>query len=352
MGEQRIDLSDGRFVRPQGRTGREGETLRLFWACSGARMRLRCAALYAEVEAEYEEHAPWLAVLLDGACVTRFPLERGRRRVALLLGMDDSVTHDVSVVRDTQPIDTEPGLRVVLHALYVEGEALPCPPSETTVEFVGDSLTTGEGTLGPVGAMEWRGVFLSASHTYAQMLCDRLHAEGRWVSMSGWGVYSAWDGERAHALPRVYDALCALERGGDVPNDFSAQPADLIVVNLGTNDSNVVANAPEAERPALRRAIEDAAFDFLRQLRARQSGAYLLWVYGMCGHPLGATLRRAVARAQAAGDARVGYLSLPACRKGEEGSRAHPGYICHRRAAEAIAARWQEICRAEANKDK
>ena len=338
-------ISEARLL---GRPDPLPDALRLHWSGSGMQLRLRCTALYVEIEAAYAEHAPWIAVLMDGALITRFALERGRRWYAALLGMDESAEHDISIVRDTQPVPEAPDMSVTLHALRVGGEVLPCPAPKMTVEFIGDSLTSGEGMIGPVGAMEWRMAFLSASSTYAQMVCNRLGAQGRWVSLCGWGVYTSWDGNRDHRLPLVYDGLCPPERGGDRPNDFSINPADLIVVNLGTNDSSVVRSAAPDDRPALRREIGRAAEAFLRQIRARQPGAYILWTYGMCGHPLGPTLRRAVETVRREGDARVGYLSLPACRAGEIGSREHPGFLAHRRAADAIVRRWEEIQAEEA----
>ena len=330
-------------ARPFGRPDPLPDALRLRWSGSGVRLRLRCTALYVEIEAAYAEHAPWIAVLMDGALITRFVLERGRRWYAALLGMDEGAEHDIRIVRDTQPVPEEPDTRVTLHALRVGGEVLPCPAPAMTVEFVGDSLTSGEGMIGPVGAMEWRMAFLSASSSYAQTVCNLLGAEGRWVSLCGWGVYTSWDGNRDHRLPLVYDGLCPVESDGDRPNDFSIAPADLIVVNLGTNDASAVRGAAPEDRPAIRREIGRAAEAFLRQLRARQPRATILWAYGMCDHPLGPTLRRAVESIRRGGDTNVYYLSLPACRAGEEGSREHPGAAAHRRAAQAIVRRWEEI---------
>ena len=347
--EKPVDRLEG--ARLLGRVEPGERPLRLRWSASGVKLRIRCTALYVQLEAGYTDHAPWAAVLMDGALIARFPLERGLHWYAALLGMDANEAHDISIVRDTQPVSEDSQMRVALHALRSDGEVLPCPPPAMTVEFIGDSLTTGEGLAGPTGAMEWRMAFLSASATYAQTVCNLLRAEGRFIAMGGWGVYSAWDGNRDHRIPLVYDRLCAVEQDGGRPNDFAAQRADLIVVNLGTNDANVVRNAPAGQRPALRREIGRAAVMFLQQIRACQPDAHILWAYGLCEHSLSPTLRGAVDMARALGDTRVHYLSLPAMRAGEFGSREHPGAIAHRRAAEAIVRKWREIQAAEENKN-
>lgn len=330
-------VMEARPLRVLGRTDEQGGALRLRWAMSGAQVRIRCAQLYVELEAEYEQQAIWAAVLVDGAPVSRFALTPGRRWYAALLGMDADVAHTVSIVRETQPVDAEPRARLLLHALRSDGELLPLPEPGLTVEFIGDSLTSGEGLAGAVGTMEWRTAFLSASRTYAQTLLGILGAQGRWVSMCGWGVTYAWDGNRAHSVPGIYTQLCGPEADGGAPYGFDANPAGLVIVNLGTNDAGAIRSAPEAERPALREEVGRDAAAFLRLIRAKNPGAYILWAYGMCHHELEDELRRAVQTVRDEGDARVGYASLTACARDELAAREHPGPAAHARAAREIA---------------
>ena len=326
-----------------GRVDPKQMPLRLHWAMSGLCLHIRCSELHIELEAAYSDLALWGAVLIDGAVISRFPLKRGRHWYTVLMGMDPLEAHEVSIVRDTQPIAEDPAMRLTLHSVRSDGELLPVEPAALTVEFIGDSLTSGEGCVGPVNAMEWKTVYISAANTYAQMVCRDLHARGRWLSMSGWGVTSSWDGDRECRLPRVYNDLCDLESDGHVPYDFAGDPADLVVINLGTNDANALSQLPREQQPARRQEIQKDAEDFIRRIRAKNPGAYILWAYGMCGAPLGRTLRKAVETVRQAGDLRVGYLALPVGRADEIGSRAHPGIPAHRRTAKAILDYWRQI---------
>ena len=63
------------------------------------------------------------------------------------------MAHTVTVVRDTQPVQEDGELFVHAHRLRTDGELLPLPDRALTIEFIGDSLTSGEGLTGPRSAM-------------------------------------------------------------------------------------------------------------------------------------------------------------------------------------------------------
>lgn len=330
------EIRQAEHVRLLGRFDPQQPVFPMFWTGSGFELSLRCTTLEIEIEAGYALQCPWLGVMVDGAPVARFALERGRRFYTLLAGMDETVAHTVTVVRDTQPVQEDGELFVHAHRLRTDGELLPLPDRALTIEFIGDSLTSGEGLTGPRSAMEWRTVWLSGMESYAMEVCRAMNAQGRWISQSGWGAYWSWDGNRDNRLPRIYDSVCAVERGGEAPYDFAANPVDAVVINVGTNDASALSRTEGAQREAAAAAIETAAADFLLQVRAKNPEAYILWAYGMCGGDIAPLLRAAVRRVRRAGDRRVGFVQLPACPESGLGSRAHPGRENHRRAARTI----------------
>ena len=61
------------------------------------------------------------------------------------------------------------------------------PEPKYRLEFVGDSITSGEGTVGAVYEEDWISAFFSAENTYPRMVADALSAEYRVISQSGWG---------------------------------------------------------------------------------------------------------------------------------------------------------------------
>ena len=310
--------------------------LPMHWTRSGVKLRIRCTALDAEFSAAHGVHPPWLMVRVDGAPVARMVLPDGRHWLRLLDGMDPAVFHTVEILRDTQPIEGEPEILVTLHALRSDGETEALPEPTLRIECVGDSLTSGEGIVGPHDAMEWISVWMCGEN-YPQFLTELLDAEVTHCSQGGWGVYWGWDTSRHSCIPDIYDTVCAHEAAGRVPFDFAANPADVVVINLGTNDASGIDTLPEAERPAMRRTVAEAAERFLRHVREVRPEALILWAYGMCDHRLTAELRGVVEKLRAE-DPKLAYVDLPQVTPEETGSRMHPGIPNHRRAAEAIAA--------------
>ena len=175
-------------------------------------------------------------------------------------------------------------------------------------------------------------------------------------------MHNTWDNNPHGALPRYYREICSLmpgpenERlGGNQPHDFASWQPDFVVVNLGTNDASSF-DQPEwvdeitGERHKMHReldgtycredigAFQQSVKDFLGLIRACNPGTNIIWCYGMIGIDLQLYICEAVsAYARETGDSKVAYLQLPETTKESVGSREHPGYLCHRQAAEMLA---------------
>jgi len=332
-----------RFLR-MGRFDPAEQTCALWWSGSGLRTQIDCSRLELEAEVAEAEHTPWLAVTVDGAPVARLPLMAGRHRYALLEGMERGCAHEVAVTRDTQPCDSDAG-PLLLRAVYSDGEPHAPTPRPTLIEFIGDSLTVGEGCVGPVGAMEWRMAWISNLFAYPTLVSERLNAEKRVIALGGWGVWRSWDSNPDCAIGRIYDRLCAVVPGGDIPCVFpSHRPPDAVVINLGTNDASALNALAPVERPAMQAEITRSALALIRQVRGHAPHAVILWAYGMFGDPLKDCLGAAVEQARAEGDERVAWLALEnpeglASRRCDDamGSRNHPGRKAHQSAAKQIA---------------
>ena len=330
---QRISLPDPRFL-PLGRHDPKEERAGLWWSGSGVRALLACQTLEAEITSTARDHAPWIGVLMDGAPVARFPLLPGTRRYPLLAGLDETFSHEVSIIRDTQPSYDEDG-PVFLDAVYTDGE--PQRPAERPllIEFIGDSLTVGEGCLGPESAEEWRMVWISHMPAFPTLVSEKLNAEKRVIALGGWGAARSWDNQPESRISRIYNQLCAITPGGGVPADFPERAADAVVINLGTNDASALASMDPRERASAEQELRFRAGELMEMVRARYPKALILWAYGLCGKQVEAILQAAVQDRQEAGDMNVRYLSLtPAA---SNGSRMHPSREAHQKAAEEIA---------------
>lgn len=367
----------------------EDGALEVFWTGSGVEFAGYFSAAWIELESDYETYESWVSVFVNGAWIARFILEKGRRWYCLARGMNASKAQSIRVLKDTQAMGDDPAHSLVMRTVRVEttgaapAEAVRAdevfvsvPRKKRMIEFVGDSITSGEGTIGAKGEMDWISMWFTCANTWAYMAAERLDADFRFVSQSGWGVYCAWDNDIRHALPLHYAELCGpmlsgrLESGhpciksrraseagrirAGAPYDFSKEPADAVVINLGTNDSGSFRNPawtdPETGTVYKQRLNPDgslnaddaakfthAAERFLALVREKNPDALIVWAYGMLGFEMERYILQAIESRKAAGDGSVSYLRLPAMLSGEEGSRDHPGYPAHQRAADSVA---------------
>ena len=327
-----------------GRTGARENEFRMHWTGSGIVMRTACASLDVCLKAEYRSQAPWVAVLADGAPVGRFCAAPGEEWYHALLGMDPGVIHEVAILRDSQPVP-EDGNSLTLKEIRLEGTLYAPEKLPFNIGLIGDSLTVGEGCLGPVGAWEWKTVWMSGALTWGAALRRALPCRTRALCLGGWGVYSSWDGQLSGAIPKIYRKVCAPE-GADEDYDFTRDPLDAVVINLGTNDVSAMNALPESERPAFAAALEDAAVRFLREVHETEPRAAILWAYGLCGRECAALFERAVEKARAAG-VPCAFAALRPFGPDEAGSRGHPGAAVQAEAGAVTARALKELMERE-----
>ena len=231
-------------VRALGRhTGRD--PLTLFWTASGIELDFTGSALWVDFFADYTAVEPWVSVELNGAWIARFAVNPGHSRVCLFRGMTPGKPKHIRLLKDVQAMHEDPAHLLQITGLeYADGVFLPLPEPRYRLEFVGDSITSGEGAIGAKSEEDWAGAFFSAENHYARMTADALGAEYRCLSQSGWGITASWENDPTHILPPYYTQVCGVAQGernaalgAQQPNDFAAWQPDAVILNLGTNDN-------------------------------------------------------------------------------------------------------------------
>jgi hypothetical protein len=257
---------------------------------------------------------------------------------------------------------------LAIKGFYSDGKYGAIPKRDCRLEFVGDSITSGEGTYGDIYDMDWLPMYMGYSRTYAAIIEKELNAEVRIISQGGWGVYCGWDNDTSHNIPSIYGKVCGFSKGEfntsmGAQDDYDPgdwQP-DAVIINLGTNDLSGFDQPPfydpvSKEFKKLSRnsdgklktedteKIEKAVRSFLGQVRALYPDAYILWIYGMLKDELAPYLSRAVLQYSGENDdKKAGFLSLPDTAPGEFGSREHPGFKSHQKAAAVIIQHLKKI---------
>ena len=185
-------------VRALGRhTGRD--PLTLFWTASGMELEFTGSELWVDLFADYEAVEPWVSVELNGAWVARFAVNPGKSRICLFRGMTPGKAKHLRLLKDVQAMHDDPAHLLQITGLeYADGEFLPLPEPQYRLEFVGDSITSGEGAIGAKPEEDWVGAFFSAENHYGRLTADALGAEYRCISQSGWGIVTGWDNDVLH----------------------------------------------------------------------------------------------------------------------------------------------------------
>lgn len=354
-------LSDIGHMVVHGRTNGRLAPLTLFWTGSGVEWRVSGSELWVEVEAAYDVYEPWVTVLINGSPVSRQMLSAGRHWLRVFRGMNGQAVKNVRIVKDTQAMSGDPGCRLQLHAVKSDGAFHPVESRPNKIEFIGDSITSGEGAIGAKGEIDWIPMWFSAIHNYTHITAEALNADYRVISQSGWGVLTSWDNNPRCNIPDYYEQVCGLlageanaSLGARERNDFEVWQPDVVVVNLGTNDAGAFQNPAwrdeetgtthkqrlnedgsyhEEDLGAFERAVEQ----FLAKIRRNNKDARIVWAYGMAGAPLLPAIQHAAQTySDKSGDNRISVLRLPEMTQETAGSRGHPGEPAHRTAAQAL----------------
>ncbi len=355
-------LPEIEHLQVHGRTTGRLSPLVLFWTGSGIELKVTGSELWIEVEVDYEHYEPWVSILVNGAAVSRQMLSAGRYWLCVFRGMSVAATKQIRVVRDVQAMSADPSCSLQIHAVKCDGQFQPVEEKPYKIEFIGDSITSGEGAIGAKEELDWTPMLFSAVHNYAALTAEALHAECRILSQSGWGVLTSWDNNPHGNLPDYYEQVCGLltgeknqKLGAFDAHDFTSWQPEVLVVNLGTNDGGAFHSPPwqdpatgETHKQRLLddgsyheedlQAFEDAVVQFLRKLRMCNPQARIVWAYGMLGIPMMPAIHRAVdTYIQQTGDRSVSVFQLPDTTEETIGARTHPGRLAHERAAHDLS---------------
>ncbi len=362
-------VKDIKELKVHGRTTTCREPLTLFWTASGFECNVSGSELWVEVEVTYDTYEPWFSYTVNGDWIGRQMLLKGRYWIPLFRGMNPDKIKNVRFYKDLQAMSDDGSSYIHIHALRHDGSFYPVEDKKLRIEFIGDSITSGEGLFGAKEEEDWIPMFFSSLRDYAYLTAKELDADYRVFSQSGWGVYNTWDNNRKGAIPKYYKEICSLmpseenkRLGGKQPHDFSKWQPDIVVINLGTNDAASF-DQPEwvdektGERHKMRKnpdgsyceddiaAFEHAVVDFLYTLRECNPKAHMIWCYGMLGIPFQMPILEGISMyRKESKDSRVSYLQLPNTNDTNVGSRQHPGALCHKQAAEVLVDYIRQLC--------
>lgn len=356
-----LKIDEIKNIKINGRTTKNISPLTLFWTGSGFEVNVKASELWMDVEIDYNEYEQWISVEINGVAVSRQMLTKGRYNICLFRGMNKELVKNVRVYKDVQAMSDDDKSMFLVHGLKTDGSFEKVEDKNIKIEFIGDSITSGEGSIGAKIEDDWISMWFTALNNYAVITSKELNADFRIISQSGWGVLSSWENDPKAALPLYYEKVCGLingernkELGAHENNDFEAWKPDVIVVNLGTNDGGAF-NSPEFKNEVTGeifkqhlnedgsyneediKRFEDAIVKFLYKLRKYNKDSKILWAYGMLGIPMMPYIYHAVdTYKKESKDTKVSITQLTNTTDETVGSRSHPGILSHKIAAKQL----------------
>lgn len=347
-------------VKVHGRTLKGANPIPLFWNNSGVEVNCTGSNLWIDIHTDSDFHEPWIATELNGAFMSRQMLLPGDYSICLYRNMSAGVVKNVKFFRELQAMSEDDKNCILVKGFKTDGTFLPVEEKKFKLEFIGDSITSGEGTYGATPDWDWLAMYMSSSRHYATLTAKYLDADVNIISQGGWGVYCGWDNDVRHNIPSVYEPIAGIlqgemnkELGAFEPHDYSSFVPDAIIVNLGTNDASAFRQPPldvpgvgickQRENPDGSfneediRKVKDAVIGFLKKLRRLNPTSHIVWAYGMLGYDLTIPLCEAVGEYQKeTKDKNVAFLNLPNTRKNDYGAHMHPGFASHVEAAKVL----------------
>lgn len=344
-----------------GRMGKKRQPLPIFFNGGGVEVVVTGSELWIDLETDSDVNEMWVALEINGAFIARQMLLPGEHSLCLFRSMEPSTPKRVRLYRELQAMNDDPKVKLLIKGFKHDGDFQNVPVYKRKLEFIGDSITSGEGSYGAFDDVDWIPMYMSASQNFATMTAKALNADYHLISQGGWGVFCGWDNDVRHNLPSVYEKVCGLangamneELGAQDEYDFASWQPDAIIVNLGTNDVTSF-NQPEFVNPEDGKTykmrtnsdgtrnredelkIVSAIIDFLTMLRKHNPKAQIVWSYGMLGCDLNLVITEGINKyKEKAGDENISYFQLPNTTMETFGSHMHPGPKSHQNAAKEL----------------
>ncbi|MBR3771713.1 MAG: hypothetical protein IKL07_05540 [Clostridium sp.] len=253
-----------------------------------------------------------------------------------IASFSDGKTHKISVIKITEAQMSNAELR----NFYIEHGTLLHLPSEPDtrkkVEFIGDSITCGYGVLGSPHS-EFHIREEDGELSYAALTAKELNLNARYTAVSGYGVYCEYTGNLAGTLPNVYPYINKWV-DPDALYDFHDFTPELVVINLGTNDSRFLGD------PSIQQKFVICYIDFLKFIRSKYPDCKILCICGTLCTESYPFVEKACNLITNEGYENIYAMELPFHNVLEDGQASeHPSAATHAKDAKRLIAKIKEI---------
>ncbi|QHQ62523.1 hypothetical protein Ana3638_18465 [Anaerocolumna sedimenticola] len=250
----------------------------------------------------------------------------------------DEKIHKITLIKITEASKSY----AKINDIFVNGgELIPFQEKEdnrSKIEFIGDSITCGYGVYGAPDA-EYDIKDEDGTVAYAYLAAKELNLNARYFSVSGFGVLLKWDGDPEGNIPKVYPYTNYFFNKNE-KYDFSEFIPDLLVINLGTNDSTHLV------KEEVQKGFISNYIGLLKFIKSYAPDSKILCICGtMCTNAF-PFIEKAVEQAKKEGLTDLYTMEQPyhdILRDGMAGG--HPSLITHQKSAKQLVSKLKEIMR-------
>jgi lysophospholipase L1-like esterase len=191
-------------------------------------------------------HRPRVGIYVDGERTEDILLDTEETEVSVFES-DETETVTVKIIKLSESEMSTFGIAPI--ELEAGEDIVPTENKSLSIEFIGDSITCGYGVDDENPNHSFSTATEDITKSFAAITAENLDADYSVFAASGYGIYSGYTSSRSkrterELIPSYYDTLgysCG-SFGGDIypqnlSYDFDRTSPDVIVINLGTNDS-------------------------------------------------------------------------------------------------------------------
>ncbi len=317
---ENVNTFDEEYVNIYGRCELSDNGITIYHVASGVEVGIIGTSLTVSV---YSSSESYMRVFVDGdATGKRIALSAGVKEYAVARNLEEG-RHTVRIVKCTE----ESEAYWIVKSFSADKFFQVPEKSDLKIEFIGDSITAGHGSIGAPSEGHTIGNSDGAV-TYAYLTAHTLGADYSIIAWSGICAKAHHWGNSIN-MATLYEQISyrndeAYEGGFD---------ADVVVVNLGTNEASYI-STPEGHDYAEQFPIDYR--EFLQAVRAKNPNAYIICLYGMMGKAsaIDSSIRSAI---ETLGDAKIVYNPF-SFYPDYAGANGHPSVTAHKTYSEGLVA--------------
>ncbi|SET00808.1 SGNH/GDSL hydrolase family protein [[Clostridium] polysaccharolyticum] len=339
-----IHIFDRNYFRYYGRTLVKEEKVYLGYTNSAVEFYVQGkenlpATVSAVIGSDVVNQVDWtrLKVYLDDSLITKEPIVLDQPiKTYEIAQIEDSRIHKLKIIKITE---AQMSYAEFHNITIANGSILPLPSTpdtRTKVEFIGDSITCGYGVLGEPHS-EFHIREEDGELSYAAITAKELNLNARYTAVSGYGVYCEYTGNVENTLPKVYPYTNYWVDPA-ILYDFHDFTPELVVINLGTNDSRFLGD------PSTQEKFITCYIDFLKCIRSKYPDTRFLCICGTLCTEAFPLIKKACDYLTRQGWDNIDTLELPFHNVELDGQASeHPSLKTHQKDAKRLIEKIREI---------